>query len=87
MENRKTTKKSSFRLFTILLATLIVFVQLSQCELTRKRIEDSALSRSLYPTWAHSHWVWYESGLANQTSLQDLVSSYLIVFINMILLT
>jgi hypothetical protein len=37
----------------------------------------STLTLSLRPEWAHSHWVWLASNVANQTSETELVEGYL----------
>jgi len=40
-------------------------------------VAPSSVAGALYPAWAHSHWVWFSSGAANQSKEIQLVADYL----------
>ena len=56
------------------LAILSVLVAVSHAKAI---VSPSNVPNALYPSWAHSHWVWLASGQANQSSEIALVNGYL----------
>ncbi|ELR16305.1 glycosyl hydrolase, family 31 protein [Acanthamoeba castellanii str. Neff] len=59
------------------LCAVVVLADFDHHQAAPAVVPASRLASALYPEWAHSHWVWLASEVANQTSETEFVEGFL----------
>jgi alpha-glucosidase (family GH31 glycosyl hydrolase) len=65
--------------FVIVFAVILLLFSFIRCDGQQQQyyvVEPIQVPKALYSDWAHSHWVWLNKNIQNQTALLQLVNDY-----------